>query len=58
MKKEDIYISGCLFAITALIEKGSSAYAVKVDGKWETIPWAEICKWIEKQYGIEQEDKE
>ena len=47
MTKEDKYLLGCLFAINQLREKGSSDYAVKVDGKWETIPWSEICEWIE-----------
>ena len=55
MTREEKYLLGCLHAINRLIEKGSSAYSVKVDGKWETIPWAEIKEWIGKQYGIEQE---
>lgn len=54
MTREDKYLLGCLFAIKRLREKGSSEYAVKSDGKWETIPWSEICEWIEKQYGIEE----
>lgn len=58
MKKEDMYVLGCLFAINSLIENGSYAYGVKVDGRWKTIPWAEIKEWIEKQYGIEQEVEE
>lgn len=53
MTREDKYLLGCLFAINRLREKGSSDFAVKVDGKWETIPWSEICEWVEKQYGIE-----
>jgi len=53
MTREEMYASGCLFAVNSLIEKGSSSYVIYVDGKWEKIPWAEICKWIEKQYGIE-----
>ncbi len=55
MTKEDKYLLGCLFAINQLREKGSSDYAIKVDGKWEIIPWSEICEWIEEQYGIESE---
>lgn len=57
MTREDMYLMGCLFAINRLIEKGSSDYGVKVDGKWETIPWAEIREWIEKQYGIEKSEE-
>jgi hypothetical protein len=56
MDREDKYLLGCLFAIHKLQEKGSKEYTVKVDGKWETIPWKEICEWIEKQYAIESED--
>lgn len=55
MKIEDKYLLGCLFAVNRLQEKGSSSYAVKVDGKWESIPWKEICDWIERQYAIERE---
>jgi hypothetical protein len=55
MDREDKYLLGCLFAIHKLQEKGSKEYTVKVDGKWETIPWKEICEWIEKQYAIESE---
>lgn len=58
MKREDLYISGCLFAVNRLIEDRSSRFAIKVNGKWETVPWDEIREWIEKQYGIEQEVEE
>jgi len=53
MSREDMYFLGCLFAVNRLIENGSSSYGIKVNGKWETVPWAEIKEWIEKQYGIE-----
>lgn len=49
MTRKDKYLLGCLFAIHQLQEKGSIEYATKVDGKWETIPWKEICDWIEKK---------
>lgn len=58
MSREDLYLLGCLFAVNRLIEKGSSAYDIKVNGKWETVPWEEIREWIEKQYAIEKEDVE
>lgn len=57
MDREEKYLLGCLFAIHRLQEKGSVEFAVKVDGKWETISWKEICEWIEKQYAIESEVK-
>jgi hypothetical protein len=56
MDREDKYLLGCLFAIHKLQEKGSKEYTVKVDDKWETISWKEICEWIEKQYAIEGEE--
>jgi len=58
MTREDMYISGCLFAVNRLIENGSSSFAIRVNDKWETVPWSEIREWIEKQYGIEQEAEE
>ena len=60
MRREDMCLLGCLFAIHQMQEKGSFSFAHKVNGKWETIPWSEVCEWIEKQYGIEAErsDKE
>lgn len=56
MTKEDKYLLGCLYAINRLREKGSSDYGIKVDGKWEIIPWTEICDWIKKEYAIEVEE--
>lgn len=58
MKREDLYISGCLFAVNRLIENGSSSFAIRVNDNWEIVPWDEIREWIEKQYGIEQEVEE
>ena len=52
MKREDKYLLGCLFAIRKLQNKGSTEVTIKVDGECETIPWEEICKWIEVQYAI------
>lgn len=53
-----MYMLGCLFAVNRLIENGSSSFGIKINGKWETVPWEEIREWIEKQYAIEQEDGE
>lgn len=58
MSREDKYLLGCLFAINRLREKGSTEFATKVDGEWETIPWKEICEWIKKQYAIESRGEE
>ena len=44
--QEDIYLSGCLYAIDELRKTGSHAFAIKIDGKWKTIPWEEISNWI------------
>ena len=57
MKRENIYLLGCLYAINQLEENGSVEYAIKVDGEWETIPWKEIYDWIEKKYKAEREEK-
>ena len=54
MTREDMYISGCFFAVSRLIEGGSSSFAIKANGKWETVPWNEIREWIKKQYEIEE----
>ena len=58
MTKEDIYMLGCLFAVDKLLEKGGVNFKIKVDGKQEIVPLAEVKEWIEKQYGIEGEMKE
>ena len=42
MSKEDMYMLGCLFAVNRVIENGSFSYGIKVNGKWEIIPWKEI----------------
>lgn len=58
MTREDLYLLGCLFAVNRLIENGSFACFIKMNGKWETITWKEIREWIEKQYAIESGDAE
>jgi ribosomal protein S24E len=55
MKKEDMYMLGCLHAVNRLIERGGVNFKIRVDGKLEIVPLTEIKEWIEKQYGIEQE---
>ena len=58
MTREDLYLLGCLFAVNRLIENGSSSFDIKVNSKWETVPWEEVREWIEKQYAIERGDAE
>ncbi len=58
MKRENIYLLGCLYAINQLVERGSVEYAIIIDGEWKTIPWKEIYNWIEKKYKAERENKE
>ena len=55
MKREDLYMLGCLFAVNRLMERGSVNFKIRVDGKVEVVPLTEIKGWIEKRYGIEQE---
>lgn len=55
MTIEDMYMLGCMFAVNRVMERGSVAFKIKVNGKQEImVPWAEIKEWVEKQYGIEQ----
>lgn len=58
MTRENMYMLGSLFAVNRLIEKGSSSFGIKVNGRWEQVPWIEIKEWIEKQYGIEEKVEE
>ena len=55
MTKEDMYISGCLFAVNRLIEDGSSSFAIRVNDKWETVPWSEIREWINTRVAESEE---
>lgn len=47
--RKDEYLLGCLYAISKLLDEGSVKFATKVDGEWESIPWTEICEWIDTQ---------
>lgn len=47
--RKDRYLLGCLYAISKLLDEGSVKFATQVDGKWESIPWKEICEWIDSQ---------
>ena len=57
MKKEDMYMLGCLFAVDKLMERGGVNFRIKVDGKLEVVPLTEVKEWIEKQYEIEKVKK-
>ena len=52
MTREKICLLGCLFAVDRLIEKGSSTYAIKINGNLKTILWTEVEEWLEKQFAI------
>ena len=53
MNKECKYLYACLSAIDGMISKGYRSFGIKVDGKWETIPWSEIRDWVAEQAKIE-----
>lgn len=53
MNKECKYLYGCLTAIDEMMNKGYRSFGIKVDGKWETIPWSEIRDWVEEQIKVE-----
>lgn len=57
MTKEDIYITACYYAIDKLIEQGSSYFTIKMNGKYQKIPWSEVIEWFEKKYQIRKEIK-
>lgn len=57
MTNEEKYLLSCLFAVNRIIEKGGTDYGIKIDGKWEMVPWEEVRKWIEEQYVIQQFDR-
>lgn len=58
MAREDKYLLGCLFAINRLQEKGSTYFAIKIDGELEKIPWNEISEWVGKKYAIRKAEME
>lgn len=47
--RKDKYLLGCLYAISKLLDEGSVNFVIEVDGKRESIPWTEICDWIDTQ---------
>ena len=53
MNKECKYLYACLSAIDGMTSKGYHSFGIKVDGKWETIPWSEIHDWIAEQIKAE-----
>lgn len=44
MTEQKFLYRACCFAITELIENGSSSFATNVDGKWITKDWALILE--------------
>lgn len=53
MNKECKYLYACLSAIDGMTSKGYHLFGIKIDGKWETIPWSEIHDWIAEQIKTE-----
>lgn len=47
--RKDKYLLGCLHAISKLLDEGSANFVIEVDGNRESIPWKEICEWIDTQ---------
>lgn len=49
MKKECVYIRGCIFAIMKQIEKGSNKFLVKEDEEINVVEWNEIIEYLIKE---------
>lgn len=51
MTKEQIYIRGCIFAISNLQQKGSSAFACAEEcGTTQVVSWEDIIDYLLEQY--------
>jgi hypothetical protein len=58
MTKDQIYIRGCIFAISNLQQKGSGAFAVTDEhGRTQVVSWSEIINYLINQYDKECDDK-
>jgi hypothetical protein len=58
MTKEQIYIRGCILAISNVQQKGSASFAVADEhGRTQVVSWSEIIDYLIKQYDKECEDK-
>lgn len=58
MTKEQIFIRGCIFAISNLQQKGSGAFACADErGMSQVVLWSEIIDYLIKQYDKECDDK-
>lgn len=62
MDKELIMLYGARQAVLQMIDKGSCAFAKKLEnGTWQTIEWADICNFLTEmidKYKPESEGKE
>ncbi len=60
MDKELLMLYGARHAILQIIDKGSCAFAKKLEnGTWQTIEWADICNFLTEiidKYKAETED--
>lgn len=51
MTKEQIYIRGCIFAISNLQQKGSGSFACSDDGgSTQVVSWCEIIDYLLERY--------
>lgn len=47
MDKELLMLYGARNAVLQIIDKGSCAFAKKIDdGTWQTVDWADICNYL------------
>jgi hypothetical protein len=47
MNKELLMLHGARQAVLQIIDKGSCAYAKRLDdGTWQTVDWADICNYL------------
>ena len=60
MDKELLMLYGARQAVLQIIDKGSCAYAKRLDdGTWQTVDWADICNYLTEKidkYKAESED--
>ena len=41
--------SACRYAVTKLVEGGSSAYITKIDGKWYEVDWKFVLGFLDHE---------
>lgn len=59
MDKELLMLYGARQAVLQIIDKGSCAYAKRLDdGTWQTVDWADICNYLTDMIDKYKADKE